>query len=147
MRASFALLILALIVPPANAQSEDRLRTFFEGRSVTVKIEMPGAEEGVDVYPGRIQPINFPKHAGRLKKFGTALRRGDEVLVTKIKVKKNLIEFQLGGEGYGTFGDDASSSSPCRPHPRACAKRTWKRISRRRPIPPSGGASARSLMH
>lgn len=62
------------------------------------------------MYPGRTQPINFPKHAGRLKKFGTALRRGDQVLVTKVKVKKNLIEFQLGGGGYGTFGDDASSS-------------------------------------
>jgi len=29
--------------------------------------------------------------------------------VTKVKVKDNLIEFQLGGGGYGTFGDDASS--------------------------------------
>src|SRR5205823_2517203 len=51
-------------------------------------------------------PIDFPKHATRLKRTGTALRRGDEVLVTKVKVKKDLIEFQLAGGGYGTFGDD-----------------------------------------
>jgi hypothetical protein len=32
------------------------------------------------------------------------------VLVTKVKVKDDLIEFQLGGGGYGTFRDDASSN-------------------------------------
>jgi len=108
MRASVGLLILAVTAPPALAQSEDRLRTFFEGKSVRVKIELPGTEDGVDVYPGTGHPIDFPKHAGRLKRFGTALRRGDEVLVTKVKVKKDLLEFQLGGGGYGTFGDDDS---------------------------------------
>jgi hypothetical protein len=43
-----------------------------------------------------------------LKRYGTAIRRGDEVLVTKIKLKSDPIEFQLGGGGYGTFGDDTS---------------------------------------
>jgi hypothetical protein len=69
---------------------------------------MPGSEAGVDVYPGTAQPIEFPKLASRLKQYGTAVRRGDQMLVTKVKVKKDLIEFQLGGGGYGTFGDDAS---------------------------------------
>lgn len=32
------------------------------------------------------------------------------MLVTKVKIKKDLIEFQLGGGGYGTFGDDAGTS-------------------------------------
>src|SRR5882672_9531778 len=92
MRATIVLLLLAAAAAPspAVAQSEDQLRTFFEGKTVRVKIEMPGTEDGVDVYPG------------------TAHRRGDEVLVTKVKVKKDLIEFQLGGGGYGTFGDDDS---------------------------------------
>jgi hypothetical protein len=63
----------------------------------------------VDVYPGRSQTVDFPKHANRLKQFGTALKRGDEVMITKIKVKKDLIEVQLAGGGYGTFLDDASS--------------------------------------
>jgi len=110
MRATIILLLLAAAATPsaALAQSEDRLRTFFEGKTVRVKIEMPGTEDGVDVYPGTAHPIDFPKHATRLKRSGTALRRGDEVLVTKLKVKKDLIEFQLGGGGYGTFGDDDS---------------------------------------
>ena len=110
MRATIILLLLAAAATPsaALAQSEDQLRTFFEGKTVRVKIEMPGTEDGVDVYPGTAHPIDFPKHATRLKRSGTALRRGDEVLVTKLKVKKDLIEFQLGGGGYGTFGDDDS---------------------------------------
>jgi len=106
MRTIFALLVLVATAPPGFAQSEDQLRTFFEGKTVRVKIEMPGTEDGVDVYPGTAHPIDFPKHATRLKRAGTALRRGDEVLVTKVKVKKDLIEFQLAGGGYGTFGDD-----------------------------------------
>jgi len=108
MRATLALLALAATAQPAMGQSEDRLRSFFEGKTVRLKMEMPGTEDGVDVYPGTAQPIDFPKHATRLKRAGTALRRGDEVLVTKVKVKKDLIEFQLAGGGYGTFGDDDS---------------------------------------
>lgn len=110
MRSILAVSLLVAATQPAQAQTEEQLRTFFEGKAVIVRMEMPGAQEGVDVYPGRLQPIDFPRHAGRLKEYGTAIRRGDEVLVTKVKVKKDLIEFQLGGGGYGTFGDDASSS-------------------------------------
>lgn len=109
MRIFLPLLILAASVHPALAQTEDQLRTFFEGKAVIVKMEMPGSEEGVDLYPGALHPIDFPRHAGRLKEYGTSVRRGDEVRITKVKVKKDLIEFQLGGGGYGTFGDDASS--------------------------------------
>ena len=108
MRTTFAFLTLSLSVQPAMAQSEERIRAFFEGQSVRLKIEMPGTSEGVDVYPALTPPIDFPKHAGRLKRNGTALRRGEEVLITKIRLKRDLIEFQLGGGGYGTFGDDTS---------------------------------------
>lgn len=100
--------LLLFFAAPLHAQTEEQLRSYFEGKSVLVRIEMPGTDEGVDVYPGYAQPIDFPRHAQRLKRFGTAIRRGEEVLVTKIKVKKDLIEFQLAGGGYGTFGDDDS---------------------------------------
>lgn len=108
MRLTSVLLVLAAVARPALAQSEEQLRAFFEGKNVVIKIEMPGAEAGVDVYPGTAQPIVFPDLAKRLKLFGTAVHRGDQALVTKVKVKKDLIEVQLGGGGYGTFGDDAS---------------------------------------
>src|SRR2546422_3548885 len=108
MRTSFALLVLVATAPPPLAQSDEALRPSFEGKTVRLKTEMPGTEAGVDVYPETAPPIDFPRHATRLKRAGTALRRGDEVLVTKVKVKRDLIEFQLAGGGYGTFGDDDS---------------------------------------
>ncbi len=104
------LFLLSLSARPAVAQTEDALRNYFEGKSVTVKMEMPGSQDGVDVYPGRPQPIDFRKHAARLKEYGTAIRRGDEILITKVKLKDDLIEFQLGGGGYGTFGDNTDSN-------------------------------------
>jgi hypothetical protein len=110
MRIAIGVLALAAgAVGPVAAQSEEVLRRYFEGKSVVVKLEMPGSEDGVDVYPGTSMPVNFPNHASRLKRFGTAVRRGEEILVTKVKVKKDLIEFQLGGGGYGTFADETSS--------------------------------------
>lgn len=107
-----SLVLITLLVPPftAHAQSEAALREYFEGRTVTVKIAMPGTEDGVDVYPGTAKPIDFPRHASRLKQYGTALRAGDQALVTKLKVKSKLIEFQLDGGGYGTMGDETSSN-------------------------------------
>lgn len=102
-----ALLVGAL---PLAAQSEPALREYFEGKTVTVKQAMPGTEEGVDLYPGTDKPLDYPKHAARLKKFGTALRSGESALVTKIKVKSKHIEFQLDGGGYGTMGDETSTN-------------------------------------
>jgi hypothetical protein len=92
----------------AAGQTEDQLKRAFEGRTVLVKLDMPGTDDGIDVYPGTSRPVDFPALAGRLKRYGTAVRRGQEIMVTKIRIKKDLIEFQLGGGGYGTFGDDTS---------------------------------------
>jgi hypothetical protein len=106
-----SLLALLLFVPALlQAQSEAALKEYFEGRTVKVKIAMPGTEDGVDIYPGTAKPLDYPRHADRLKDNGTALRAGDEALVTKIKVKSKLIEFQLDGGGYGTMGDETSSN-------------------------------------
>ena len=103
--------VLALLVGalPLAAQSEPALKEYFEGRTVTVKQAMPGTEEGVDIYPGTAKPLDYPKYAGRLKKYGTALRSGESALVTKIKVKAKHIELQLDGGGYGTMGDETST--------------------------------------
>jgi hypothetical protein len=106
------LVLLALLISPlvAHAQSEAALKEYFEGRTVKLKLAMPGTEDGVDVYPGTSKPLDFPRHADRIKDYGTALRAGDQALVTKLKVKAKLIEFQLDGGGYGTSGDETSSS-------------------------------------
>jgi hypothetical protein len=95
---------------PLAAQSEPALREYFEGKTVTVKQAMPGTEEGVDIYPGTDKPLDYPKYAGRLKKYGTALKSGESALVTKVKVKSKHVEFQLDGGGYGTMGDETSTN-------------------------------------
>lgn len=95
---------------PVAAQSEVVLKEFFEGRTVNPKLAMPGTENGVDVYPGSPRPLDYSRYADRLKDYGTAIKAGEPVTVTKIKVKSKLIEFQLGGGGYGTFGDETSSN-------------------------------------
>ena len=103
-------LALCLLTSPLHAQSEPALRDQFEGRAVTLKLAMPGTEDGVDVYPGTEKPLDYPRYASRLKNFGTAIKSGQSALVTKLKVKSNLIEFQLDGGGYGTMGDETSSN-------------------------------------
>lgn len=104
-----ALPLLALTAPLA-AQSEAHLRRHFEGRRVTLKIDMPGTEQGVDVYPGTDRPLDYSRYAGRLKENGTAIEAGDGAMITRIRVKSSHIEFQLNGGGYGTMGDETSSS-------------------------------------
>lgn len=104
---------LAALMTAANpllGQSEAALREFFEGRTVSVKQPMPGTDDGVDIYPGTDRPLDYPKYAGRLKDYGTAMKAGESAIVTKIKVKPKHIEFQLGGGGYGTMGDETSTS-------------------------------------
>ena len=107
--ATLAVIGLLAAASRGTAQTEESLRRYFEGKSVVVKLEMPGTEEGIDVWPGTSQPVDFPRVARRLKEYGTSIRRGQEMLITKIRVKKDLIEFQLGGGGYGTFGDETGS--------------------------------------
>lgn len=54
--------------------------------------------------------MDMKSYASRMKESGTSLRNGDSVLISKVKVKDKSIELQLGGGGYGTFGDDTDTS-------------------------------------
>lgn len=101
--------LVAVSCIPAYAQSEPELRDFFEGKSVIVKLDMPATQEGIDVYPDARRAIDFAQYSARLKAAGIAIRNGESVLITKVRVKEKLIEFQLAGGGYGTFGDDTGS--------------------------------------
>lgn len=105
-RHSLTLLALALLPGIASGQSERALKREFEGTMVTVKLDMPGTEDGVDVYPESRTPMDYSRYAQRIKTYGIALHSGESVMVTKVKVKDDLIEFQLGGGGFGTMGDD-----------------------------------------
>jgi hypothetical protein len=101
--------------PAASAQDEASLKSAFERQRVTVRIDMPGSDDGVDirVQTGVVSGIamDLQRYRNDLKRYGTAIRAGDSAMITMIKVKKDLIEFQLDGGGFGTFGDDASTTS------------------------------------
>src|SRR5271168_554064 len=94
----------------AGAQNPDALAPYFEGKQVVVKIDMPGTQKGVDIYPNRPQPLDAKSYGDRLKQFGVSLQKGDTTMVTKVKVNKDNVEFQLGGGGYGTAGDNTDTS-------------------------------------
>lgn len=112
MRTVVVPIALTLLARTAAAQNETVLRQAFEGKVVAVKIDMPATSKGVDVYPLEPMPVDFREVAQRLKDNATALRIGQQVMVTKVLVKKNShIEFQLGGGGYGTFGDNTADGS------------------------------------
>lgn len=97
--------LVVMMVARADAQDERHLKQAFEGKRITLLIEMPASQEGIDIIPGSRRPLDFEKYSGRLKKHGTAIREGERAMITKIRVKDDLIEVQLGGGGYGTFGD------------------------------------------
>jgi hypothetical protein len=102
--------VLIALAAPAAAQSEAELKSHFEGRRVTLRMDMPGDADGVDVHADAKRAIDFGKYKDALKQYGTAIHVGETAIVTLVKVKKDLIEFQLGGGGFGTFGDDTSTS-------------------------------------
>jgi hypothetical protein len=107
--------LLAVCERPADAQpaaAAAALKAALEGRQVTVLIDMPATSGGVDLYPQREPDIDAATHGLRLKSMGTAIRRGDRVPITLIKVNKKNIEVQLAGGGYGTRGDDVAILVP-----------------------------------
>ena len=111
MRPAVAAILALSCASTLHAQSEDVLREYFEGRTVVVQIDMPASAKGVDLRAERQQPLDASEQSARLDYFGVVLRPGDEAQVTKVKVKDDVIEFQLGGGGWGTFGDSAGGTT------------------------------------
>ncbi len=105
-------LALTCLTSVTYGQNEGALRAAFEGKTVAVKIDMPATSRGVDIYPQNATPLDVRELANRLKEYGTALKPGQTAMITKVVVKgRSHIEFQLGGGGFGTFGDAMSSGS------------------------------------
>lgn len=102
------ILLFTLTYLQVSTQSESLLKQQLEGQRVEVLIEMPATKEGIDVHVNEPIPIDFKVYTSRLKEHGVALYPGDVVLITTIKKKREHIEFQLAGGGYGTFGDEDS---------------------------------------
>lgn len=106
---ALSLALIVLLGSMAAAQSS--LQNAFLGREVEVKLDMPGSQQGVDLNFSSGQPLDWRQYSQRIKSFGVALRKGDTPTVTAVVVKKDRIEFQLDGGGYGTFWDDTAGVS------------------------------------
>ncbi len=89
---------------------EADLRRAFMGKQILLKIDMPGTQQGVDLNLDRDDPMDWRQYSQRIKNFGVSIPRDRTATVTSIVVKKDLIEFQLDGGGFGTFGDDTSTT-------------------------------------
>ncbi len=94
-----------------NDAAEAVLKRYFEGKSVVARIDLPATSSGVDVYPEREIPLDYSKVADRNRGNGVAVREGTSIVVTKLKVKDDLIEFQLGSGGFNIFKDSSPTVS------------------------------------
>ncbi|MGV3515771.1 hypothetical protein [Luteitalea sp.] len=75
-----------------------------EGTAIVVKLDLPASSEGVDVRPGA-GGVDFRKLNDRLRRYGVGVHTGDSIMITKVVAKKDHVEVQLGGGGFGTFAD------------------------------------------
>jgi len=92
------LFVLVSSVITVSAQTERDLKEHFEGKPVTLKIDMPASRDGVNIYPERGLAMDYNQYADRLKRYGVSAHKGDEITITKIRVKSNDVEVQLGTE-------------------------------------------------
>src|SRR3954451_6897182 len=100
--------LVTLLLLAASAAAQSSLQNAFLGREVELKLDMPATQQGVDLNFSSGQPLDWRTYSQRLKQFGVAIRKGDTPTVTSLVVKKDRVEFQLDGGGYGTFWDDTS---------------------------------------
>jgi len=110
-----AALAFFLALAPLCAQTEALLREHFEGRAVTVKLDMPGDSNGVDLSPGEDSLTNDFQIAEDIRRFGVGVRKGARAKVTAIHVKKDHIEIHLNGGGFGSFKDRMTTSNSAVP--------------------------------
>ena len=105
------LLLLGSALAADEAADEKVLKRFFEGHSVVVRLDMPATASGIDVYPEREDPVDYGKLGDRTRASGVAVREGERIVVSRIKLKDDLIEFQLGGGGFNSFKDGSGTAT------------------------------------
>lgn len=101
---------LLLLASPAVAQNEEALRSGLVGKSVILKIDMPASHKGIDLRFDRDEPFNPAENASRIREHDAALREGDRISITYIKLKGDLIEVHLAGGGFN-WGSDTTTKT------------------------------------
>ena len=111
LQQSVVLLAMTLFALALGAQKDpSSLEGYFTGKEVTLKIDMPGTQQGVDLRYNKDVPMNWKEYSNRLKSNGVAIPKGATARVTAVVVKDDRIEFQLDGGGFGTFLDDSNTT-------------------------------------
>ena len=109
--ASRALALAGVLVAfPARGEEDEALRRALEGKFVVVEVDLPATESGLDLRFDRVNPLDEREQQSRLRQYDAAIRRGDEVQVTRVKLKGDHVEFQLEGGGFD-WGRDATTRS------------------------------------
>ena len=126
IRTAAAASFLMAATAGADDAAEQSLKRHFEGRDVVVLIDMPASQAGVDVYPEREYPLDYGKASGRIGDDGLSVRRGQRITVTRVHLKDDLIEFQLGGGGFSQFRH-GTSAVPARITPKSSHERDLER--------------------
>ena len=60
--------LLLALVAPAAAQNEAALKSYFEGKPVTLRMDMPVDADGVDVHADAKAAIDYGKYKDNLKR-------------------------------------------------------------------------------
>jgi hypothetical protein len=112
----FLLATFAMVAAPVVGQDgAAAIQSYFTGKQIVVKIDMPGSQKGVDLRFNKPTPMDWKEYGSRVKQFGVAIHQGDVARVTAVVVKNDMIEFQLDGGGFGTFGDDTNTTVTAKP--------------------------------
>jgi len=103
-------LFLWLVGPPVGAQTEEILKQAFEGKYVSVDLDLPASQQGLDLRFDREQPLNLQENYARIREHDVAIPRGEHVQVSRVNIKGDHIEFQFRGGGFNWITDTTTRS-------------------------------------
>lgn len=111
-----ATLVLAFSTPLAAAtskESEEALSKILLGKDVKPLMDMPAYKDGIDIYyvprgdkHEDDRGIDLKELSKWLKEKGVGVEKGEDVIVTDVKVDSDRIEIHLGGGGEGRRGSN-----------------------------------------
>jgi hypothetical protein len=99
----------AQLVNSATTACNPRLEELLLNKRFAAKIQFPASSDGIDL---TLNGEWNPKDASRaIKNRGLGIDIDDPVTVNQVKLKGSLLEVQMNGGGFGTFGDQLFSSN------------------------------------
>lgn len=82
---------VSLCAQTPSPSGADSIISYFTGKQVVAKIDMPGTQKGIDLRFNKPAPMDWKEYSSHIKQFGPAIRKGDVVRITTIVVKKDMI--------------------------------------------------------